>query len=109
MCLLTCPSCGWAFTEPGATLTSPAGKGAFTFEDDLRDTLNGAKFVRDLYEMSGDTLHKCVALLPSHPPPHPHPATCRLPPISRHPLLPGVRPHVRPEGIQRTVPSRSYH
>ena len=51
-------SCGWAFTEPGATLTSPAGKGAFTFADDLRDPLIGAKFVRDLYERSGDTLHK---------------------------------------------------
>ena len=50
-------------------------QGKFVFPDDLTDPINGAKFVRDLYELSGDTLHKYS--VPVRPPTHPA-ATCHL-------------------------------
>eukprot|EP00397_Hematodinium_sp_SG-2012_P039037 GEMP01042558.1.p1 GENE.GEMP01042558.1~~GEMP01042558.1.p1 ORF type:complete len:339 (+),score=81.18 GEMP01042558.1:157-1173(+) len=46
---------GWAFARPGETFTSGHGHGAFTFDDVVPDALNGALFMRDLYEKCGDS------------------------------------------------------
>lgn len=48
--------CGWAFS--GDALASPAGYGSFKTADNGPDPINGAKFVRDLYEMSKDEHNK---------------------------------------------------
>lgn len=37
------------------SLSNPLGNGKFAFDDVQSDSLNGAKFVRDLYEMANDT------------------------------------------------------
>lgn len=48
--------CGWAFKAPGdPPVSSSTGFGSFGCEDCIPDTINGAKFVRDLYELSHDT------------------------------------------------------
>ncbi len=47
---------GWAFSQD--TLASPTGFGAFKTSGNGLDTINGAKFIRDLYEMSNDEFHK---------------------------------------------------
>jgi len=45
--------CGWAFADPSdPPLVSTSGYGSFTGEGTIPDTVNGAKFVRDLYEKS---------------------------------------------------------
>lgn len=46
---------GWAFAEPGEARPSPAGHGSTAFDDVVPDNHNNAKFIRDLYELSGDT------------------------------------------------------
>lgn len=51
--------CGWAFAAPGdPPLSSSTGQGSFPCDDCIPDTLNGAKFIRDLYEKSHDTFGK---------------------------------------------------
>lgn len=51
--------CGWAFADPkDAPLHSSQGYGEFPADDCIPDTVNGAKFVRDLYEKVGDTAGK---------------------------------------------------
>jgi putative glutathione S-transferase len=50
--------CGWAFAEPATAFSSPAGMGNFALNGCSLDALNGAKFIRDLYEISNDTLGK---------------------------------------------------
>ncbi|KAI7842386.1 hypothetical protein COHA_004025 [Chlorella ohadii] len=51
--------CGWAFAAPGdAPFSSPTGHGSFACDGCIPDTVNGAKFVRDLYQKSGDTFGK---------------------------------------------------
>lgn len=48
--------CGWAFRAPGdAPVANPAGQGSFGCEGCVPDGINGASFVRDLYELAGDT------------------------------------------------------
>ena len=51
---------GWVFfdSEKDVALTNPAGFGSFAPAGLTRDTVNGAKCVRDLYEKSNDTKHK---------------------------------------------------
>jgi len=45
--------CGWAFAnESGEPFSSPSGHGSFSNEGSMTDPLNGAKFVRDLYELA---------------------------------------------------------
>ena len=50
--------CGWRFVSKGEALTSPSGFGSFAFEDTSEDPLHPSEvtFVRDLYDISGDTL-----------------------------------------------------
>jgi putative glutathione S-transferase len=45
---------GWAFVDPAKTLTlpGPTGIGAYSSEGSTPDEINGAAFVRDLYEKS---------------------------------------------------------
>ncbi|EFN57383.1 hypothetical protein CHLNCDRAFT_142785 [Chlorella variabilis] len=51
--------CGWAFASPdGPPLSSSTGHGSFTCEGCIPDPINGAQFVRDLYEKSSDTSGK---------------------------------------------------
>ncbi|KAL0037851.1 hypothetical protein WJX79_001928 [Trebouxia sp. C0005] len=51
--------CGWAFASPGdAPLKSSTGYGEFPTTDCIPDTVNDAKFVRDLYEMVDDNAGK---------------------------------------------------
>ncbi|PSC67156.1 Glutathionyl-hydroquinone reductase [Micractinium conductrix] len=51
--------CGWAFASPGdPPLSSSTGQGSFDCADCIPDTVNGAKFVRDLYALSHDTSGK---------------------------------------------------
>lgn len=52
--------CGWHFKNPGdPPLTNPLGHGSFECDSALiPDTVNGAKTVRDLYEMAGDVAGK---------------------------------------------------
>ena len=48
--------CGWAFRSPGdAPVSNPAGQGSFGCRGCVPDGINGASFVRDLYELAGDT------------------------------------------------------
>ena len=48
--------CGWAFASPSdAPFSSSAGYGSFPPSGCVPDTVNGAKFVRDLYELAHDT------------------------------------------------------
>lgn len=51
---------GWAFVKPGdAPLSSHTGQGSFPCDDAcIPDSINGSKFVRDLYEKSNDTTGK---------------------------------------------------
>ena len=47
---------GWAFRAPGdPPISNPAGFGSFDCEGCIPDDVNGARFVRDLYELAGDT------------------------------------------------------
>jgi len=48
---------GWTFRQPGdAPLSNGLGHGSFECDDALvPDSVNGAKFVRDIYEKAGDT------------------------------------------------------
>ena len=52
--------CGWVFfdSDKDAPLQSTAGHGRFAIGKCQPDLLNGAKAVRDLYEMSNDTSNK---------------------------------------------------
>jgi glutathionyl-hydroquinone reductase len=46
---------GWAFASPDdLPFSSATGQGSFPPKDVIPDTVNGAKFVRDLYEMTGN-------------------------------------------------------
>lgn len=46
--------CGWVFAKPtDPPLTATNGKGAFPCTGCVPDTVNGVRFVRDLYEMAG--------------------------------------------------------
>eukprot|EP00668_Euglena_longa_P038219 GGOE01049210.1.p1 GENE.GGOE01049210.1~~GGOE01049210.1.p1 ORF type:complete len:349 (-),score=106.64 GGOE01049210.1:176-1195(-) len=48
--------CGWAFRAPtDPPLSSSTGHGSFGCEGCIPDPLNNAQFVRDLYELAGDT------------------------------------------------------
>ncbi|GAX81783.1 hypothetical protein CEUSTIGMA_g9211.t1 [Chlamydomonas eustigma] len=49
---------GWAFVSEGdePLYSSPGGNGPFTNEGCIPDHVNEAKFVRDLYDMAGDTV-----------------------------------------------------
>lgn len=50
---------GWMFASPdGPPISNPAGHGSFDCEGCIPDTVNKAKFVRDLYEMANDTSGK---------------------------------------------------
>lgn len=47
---------GWAFASPeDPPRPNPAGFGSFDCEGCIPDTVNNVKFVRDLYEIAGDT------------------------------------------------------
>lgn len=51
------PHHGWAFANPGdPPKANPAGLGAFSCDGCVPDTVNNAKYVRDLYDIAGDTL-----------------------------------------------------
>jgi len=51
--------CGWAFRSPtDPPLSSVTGHGSFDCRDCIPDPVNGAKSVRDLYELAQDTLGK---------------------------------------------------
>ncbi|KAG6618515.1 Glutathionyl-hydroquinone reductase YqjG [Phytophthora cinnamomi] len=45
--------CGWAFADPATmpTLKGPSGLGAYSSKGCIPDTVNNAKFVRDLYDL----------------------------------------------------------
>lgn len=47
---------GWAFwnSESGSPLSSPTGYGSFAVNFCTLDTINGARFIRDLYEITKD-------------------------------------------------------
>lgn len=45
--------CGWIFAAPNETVLSTTGYASYGFPDTSVDHLNGAKTVRDLYELSG--------------------------------------------------------
>lgn len=50
---------GWIFTEPGQTLQNQNSFGEFAFQDTTMDPNNpSVRTVRDLYEISNDTLGK---------------------------------------------------
>lgn len=51
---------GWHFRNPGdANVTNPLGHGSYECDNALvPDTVNGAKTIRDLYEMAGDVTGK---------------------------------------------------
>jgi putative glutathione S-transferase len=50
---------GWVFVEPThPPLIGPTGHGSFSCDDCIPDDINGAKFVRDLYEKSKDKTGK---------------------------------------------------
>lgn len=52
---------GWAFAGPrDPPLSSSTGHGSFGCEGCIPDTVNGAKFVRDLYEKVGDTFGEAL-------------------------------------------------
>jgi len=52
--------CGWRFhdSSSGTLVSSSSGFGSFLIEGCTPDVVNGAKFVRDLYELSSDTYGK---------------------------------------------------
>lgn len=51
--------CGWAFRDPSdPPLSSATGYGSFSCAGCVPDTINGAKFVRDLYDLAHDTAGK---------------------------------------------------
>lgn len=52
--------CGWQFydSSSGVPISSANGYGSFLVDKCTPDTLNGAAFVRDLYEKAGDSLKK---------------------------------------------------
>lgn len=68
---------GWVFVSPGdPPLSNPNGYGAYPCDDAcIPDTVNHVKFVRDLYELSNDTLGQFLL-----PPP---PFTSMLGPVVR--------------------------
>ncbi|KAK9823109.1 hypothetical protein WJX72_000330 [[Myrmecia] bisecta] len=50
---------GWTFASPAdPPFSSPAGQGSFPTDDCIPDTVNNVKYVRDLYELAGDTAGK---------------------------------------------------
>lgn len=50
---------GWTFAAPGdSPLQNQTGHGSFGTEDCIPDSVNNAKFVRDLYELAKDTTGK---------------------------------------------------
>ena len=50
---------GWAFKDPkDAPIPNQKGFGSFSCEGCIPDTVNGAKFIRDLYELSKDSIGK---------------------------------------------------
>lgn len=49
---------GWVFTEPTGSVTPPSGHGSIPNTGTIPDSINGAKAVRDLYELSNDTTGK---------------------------------------------------
>eukprot|EP00040_Diaphanoeca_grandis_P016001 m.82319 g.82319 ORF g.82319 m.82319 type:complete len:343 (-) comp25508_c0_seq2:235-1263(-) len=49
---------GWGFTEATGSVTPPSGHGSIPNDGAIPDTVNGFKYVRDLYEASNDTLAK---------------------------------------------------
>ncbi|CAD7700373.1 unnamed protein product [Ostreobium quekettii] len=50
---------GWAFYDPShPPIANVLGFGSFDCDGCIVDSVNGAKFIRDLYEMSNDTLGK---------------------------------------------------
>ncbi|CAG9461349.1 unnamed protein product [Pedinophyceae sp. YPF-701] len=52
---------GWHFAAPGGPAVSgPSGNGSFTFDDVSEDPNNGAKTVRELYELTGNDPGKYV-------------------------------------------------
>lgn len=51
--------CGWAFRNSGdPPVANPKGFGAVSCEDCIPDTVNGFKFLRDLYDKAGYRGHK---------------------------------------------------
>jgi len=57
--------CGWTFRDPSdEPLTSSAGYGSFDGRDCIPDSINGAKFVRDLYEKAGGPDYEGVYSVP---------------------------------------------
>ena len=52
--------CGWQFYDSSSKvpISSATGHGSFLIDKCTPDVLNGAAFVRDLYELAGDTLKK---------------------------------------------------
>jgi len=49
--------CGWQFADPSdPPKPNPEGFGAFSCAGCIPDSINGVKYVRDLYEKAGDTL-----------------------------------------------------
>lgn len=49
---------GWVFVPANTPLVSTSGYGSFPLPENTVDTINDAKSIRDLYEMSGDTHRK---------------------------------------------------
>ena len=47
--------CGWVFAEPGQAKANPLGNGSFAFNDITPDPINGATYIRDLYDMVGES------------------------------------------------------
>ena len=59
------PHCGWAFaSEDDPPLPSPAGQGSFSCAGCIPDTINGARNVRDLYDLACGGPAVGVYLLP---------------------------------------------
>ena len=54
---------GWAFGEPGVAKTSRLGHGNFIHDDITPDELNGAMFVRDIYDKVGSEGVRSVPIL----------------------------------------------
>jgi len=46
--------CGWTFAAPGVSFKNSMGFGNFAYDDTKEDPFNGAKFVRDLYELADE-------------------------------------------------------
>jgi putative glutathione S-transferase len=58
--------CGWAFHDSatGAAVSSSTGEGSFVIGGCAPDAVNGAAFVRDLYEMVPVPRRRCVVRPP---------------------------------------------